>query len=122
MEDLAWFRPDGEPMTDEEWDEGWARAIAMRLGGKALLEVDAEGNRLVDDDLFLLLNGHLEPVALPRCHKNGKDDRWTVVVDTAKGDVQAEGSERIIAAGETFELPARSAAAPSASRVVSRQY
>ena len=62
VEDLAWFRPDGEPMTDEEWEEGWARAIAMRLGGKALTEVDAEGNRLVDDDLFLLLNGHFEPV------------------------------------------------------------
>jgi glycogen operon protein len=107
VEDLAWFRPDGEPMTDQEWDEGWARAIAMRLGGKALLEVDAEGNRLVDDDLFLLLNGHFEPVAftLP---KNGKDDCWTVVVDTAKGDVQAEGSERVIAAGETFDVPARS--------------
>ena len=46
VEDLAWFRPDGAPMTDLEWEEGWARAIAMRLGGKALEEVDAEGNRL----------------------------------------------------------------------------
>ena len=68
VEDLAWFRPDGEPMTDEEWEEGWARAIAMRLGGKALTEVDAEGNRLVDDDLFLLLNGHVEPV-LSACRR-----------------------------------------------------
>jgi glycogen operon protein len=107
VEDLAWFRPDGEPMTDQEWDEGWARAIAMRLGGKALLEVDAEGNRLVDDDLFLLLNGHFEPVAftLPT---NGTDDRWAVVVDTVNGDVQAKGSERVIAAGETFDVPGRS--------------
>src|SRR4051812_2387004 len=62
VEDLAWFRPDGEPMTEEEWNEGWARAISMRLGGKALTEVDAEGHRLVDDDHFLLLNGHYEPV------------------------------------------------------------
>ena len=52
-------------MTDEEWEEGWARAIAMRLGGKALTEVDAEGNRLVDDDLFLLLNGHRAGALLP---------------------------------------------------------
>jgi len=104
VEDLAWFRPDGEPMTDEEWDEGWARAIAVRLGGKALTEVDAEGNRLVDDDLFLLLNGHHEPVTF--CLPPQGDDSWTVVVDTATGEVDAE--ERVITAGEDFEVPARS--------------
>ena len=27
VEDLAWFRPDGEPMTEEEWDEGFARSL-----------------------------------------------------------------------------------------------
>ncbi|MGH8009517.1 MAG: glycogen debranching protein GlgX, partial [Candidatus Binatia bacterium] len=106
VEDLAWFRPDGEPMTDEEWDQGWARAIAMRLGGKALTEVDVEGNRLVDDDLFLLLNGHHRPVtfSLP---VEGEDNTWTVVVDTASGEVHMEGG-RTIAAGEELELPARS--------------
>jgi len=106
VEDLAWFRPDGEPMTDEEWEEGWARAIAMRLGGNALTEVDAEGNRLVDDDLFLLLNGHVEPVLF--CLPPEGDDEWSVVVDTASGEVNANGGGRIIFAGENFKLPARS--------------
>jgi glycogen operon protein len=107
VEDLAWFRPDGEPMTDEEWNTGWARAIAMRLGGKALTEVDREGNRLVDDDLFLLLNGHHEPVAfcLPPERKNND---WTVVVDTATGEIHDDGNGRVIVAGTNFELPARS--------------
>jgi isoamylase len=104
VEDLAWFRPDGEPMTDEEWEEGWARAIAMRLGGNALTEVDREGNRLVDDDLFLLLNGHYEPVDF--CLPPEGNDQWTVVVDTASGEV--DGGERMVTAGETFEVPARS--------------
>jgi isoamylase len=114
VEDLAWFRPDGQPMTEEEWEtspsseggeQGWARAIAMRLGGKALEEVDAEGNRVVDDDLFLLLNGHYEPVTfcLPT---QGEGNAWTVVVDTASGEVDRE--ERVITAGEDFDLPARS--------------
>jgi isoamylase len=106
VEDLAWFRPDGEPMTDEEWDEGWARAIAMRLGGKALTEVDADGNRLVDDDLFLLLNGHYEPVTF--CLPPEGNDTWTVVVDTVSGEVHTNGGGRTITAGEEFELPARS--------------
>ena len=107
LEDLAWFRPDGEPMTDEEWEEGWARAIAMRLGGKALTELDAEGNRLLDDDLFLLLNGHYEPVtfSLP---PDPAGNAWTVVVDTASGEVHDDGRGRVISAGEAFALPARS--------------
>jgi isoamylase len=104
VEDLAWFRPDGEPMSDEDWEAGWNMAIAMRLGGKALIEVDAEGNRLVDDDLFLLLNGHYEPVTftLP---PQGKD-QWTVIVDTATGEIEPEG--RTVTAGEEFEVPERS--------------
>ena len=94
-------------MTDEEWDEGWARAIAMRLGGKALTEVDTEGNRLVDDDLFVLLNGHFAPV--PFClPPDATGNEWTVVVDTASGEVAINGGKRTIIAGENFELPARS--------------
>ena len=94
-------------MTDEEWEEGWARAIALRLGGKALTEIDAEGNRVVDADLFLLLNGHYEPVTfcLP---SDPAGDEWCVIVDTASGQVHDNGGDRVIAAGEAFELPARS--------------
>jgi glycogen operon protein len=105
LEDLAWFRSDGEPMTDQEWDEGWVRAIGMRLGGKALAETDAEGNRLVDDDLFILLNGHHEPVpfTLPTDARSGQ---WEVCIDTTQPRVPADA--RTIEAGEEFELAARS--------------
>jgi glycogen operon protein len=104
VEDLAWFRPDGEPMSDEDWEAGWNKSIAMRLGGKALVEVDAEGNRLVDDDLFLLLNGHYEPVSF--CIPSQGKDQWTVIVDTATGEIEPEG--RTVTAGENFEVPERS--------------
>ncbi|MFN8592541.1 MAG: glycogen debranching protein GlgX [Thermomicrobiales bacterium] len=107
VEDLAWFRPDGEPMTEEEWDNGWARAIAMRLGGKALTEVDPEGNRLVDDDLFLLLNGHHEPVIFCLPPEQQHND-WRVIVDTATGEIAERETSQVITAGQNFELPARS--------------
>ena len=92
-------------MTEEEWTEGWARAIGVRLGGKALTEVDVEGNRLVDDDLFLLLNGHYEAVTF--CvPQDIAGDTWGVVVDSASGEV--DSGERTITAGEEFDVPARS--------------
>ena len=94
-------------MTEEEWETGWARAIAMRLGGKALTEVDAEGNRRVDDDLFLLLNGHHEPVTFCLPLEKTNND-WTVTVDTTTGEIHQDGEGRVITAGEHFELPARS--------------
>jgi glycogen operon protein len=108
VEDLAWFRSDGEPMSDQEWDEGWVRAIGMRLGGRALTEVDADGNRLTDDDLFILLNGHHEPVefVLP---EDGKSPEWETMVDTATGLVDIDGApERVCRAATPFDLAARS--------------
>jgi glycogen operon protein len=104
VEDLAWFRPDGEPMSDEDWEAGWNKSISMRLGGKALVEVDADGNRLVDDDLFLLLNGHYEPVSF--CIPPQGKDQWTVILDTATGEIEPQG--RTVTAGENFEVPERS--------------
>ena len=104
VEDLAWFRPDGQPMSDEDWEAGWNKSIAMRLGGKALEEVDPEGNRLVDDDLFLLLNGHHEPVTF--CIPSQGKDTWTVLVDTATGEIEPEGPA--VTAGENVDVPGRS--------------
>ena len=91
-------------MSDEDWEAGWNKSISMRLGGKALVEVDAEGNRLVDDDLFLLLNGHFEPVSF--CIPSQGKDQWTVLVDTATGEIEPQG--RAVTAGEEFEVPERS--------------
>ncbi|MCC6314590.1 MAG: glycogen debranching protein GlgX [Thermomicrobiales bacterium] len=104
VEDLAWFRPDGEPMTDQEWEEGWVRALGMRLGGAALTETNAEGEQLTDDDLFILLNGHHEPVSftLP---EDGKNGAWDVDIDTTTSEI---GGGRLVHAGEPFELAARS--------------
>jgi glycogen operon protein len=73
-----------------------------------LTEVDAEGNRLSDDDLFILLNGHHEPVGfvLP---EDGKCSQWETMVDTVTGLVDLDGDPgRVCTAGEPFNLPARS--------------
>ncbi|HKG24519.1 MAG TPA: hypothetical protein VKB09_02675, partial [Thermomicrobiales bacterium] len=60
----------------------------------------------VDDDLFLLLNGHVEPVLF--CLPPEGNDEWSVMVDTASGKVNRNGGLRTITAGTNFELPGRS--------------
>jgi glycogen operon protein len=104
--DIAWFRPDGERMTDEEWDHGWVRALGMRLGGKALVEVDEHGKRLVDDDFVILLNGSelMIPFTIPALDG---DERWEVVVDTTMEEIPAKVAA-VIPAGKSLDLQPRS--------------
>ena len=56
LEDLTWLRPDGEEMTEEEWNSGFTRCFGMRLGGDAILEWDEQGRRVTDDTFLLLYN------------------------------------------------------------------
>jgi len=63
VKDLAWFRPDGQEMTDQDWNNGYARVLGVRLAGDAIAEVDEQGNAIVDDTLLLLLNAHHEPLS-----------------------------------------------------------
>ena len=36
LDDLVWFRPDGEEMTDDDWENGYARAVGVFLNGDAI--------------------------------------------------------------------------------------
>jgi glycogen operon protein len=81
VKDLAWFRPDGKEMTDEDWNNPFVRCLELRLAGDGIEEVDARGNRVVDDTLLILLNAHHESIAfiLP-AHRARV--RWEVILDT----------------------------------------
>ena len=64
IEDLAWFRPDGEPMTDDDWENGYARAVGVFLNGDAIPTTDAYGGRIVDDSFFVMFNASETDLAL----------------------------------------------------------
>jgi isoamylase len=81
-DEIAWFRPDGEHMGDEDWTGGYARSLAVFLNGARLPDVDARGEPVRDDSFLILMNAHNEEVdfVLP---DGPFGDRWTVQVDTA---------------------------------------
>jgi glycogen operon protein len=100
--DIAWLRPDGGAMDDDDWSNGFARSLGMLLSGDALQEVDAWGEPVSDDSFLLLLNAHDESVTfvLP----NGVDAGWVVELDTATpGPAAAEQ----LPAGGSRAVPAR---------------
>lgn len=53
-QDMAWFRPDGEVMSDQDWAHEYARAIGVFINGELIHTTDTTG-RPVRDDTFLLL-------------------------------------------------------------------
>jgi isoamylase len=54
--DIAWFRPDGHEMSDEDWEAGFAKAIGLYLNGGAIAENDQRGRPVTDDSFVVLLN------------------------------------------------------------------
>jgi isoamylase len=104
VKDLAWFRPDGKEMTEEDWTNAHTRCFGLRLAGDAIPEVDARGHRVVDDTFLILLNAHHEPLpfVLP-AHRRGV--RWEVLVDTRSAD---RVRQRPVKGGEAYQLEGRS--------------
>ena len=83
VSDIGWFKPDGELMTDSDWQAGYARTVGVFLNGKAIPTPDHRGEPITDDSFYLLFSAHHEPMTfkLPTCPWG---DRWEKVIDTNK--------------------------------------
>jgi isoamylase len=103
VQDIAWLTPGGDLMSDEDWDAGYAKSLAMYLNGHGIRETDERGEDVVDDCFYLAFNAHHEPIefTLP---SDDYAEAWTVVVDTAElGEVEPVE----VKAGETLTVAAR---------------
>jgi len=95
VEDIAWFQPEGQEMTEENWDTGFAKSLAVYLNGLALRAVDPKGQKIQDDSFYIIFNAHHEPITfmLPPADY-GK--QWEQVLDTGK----QEETSKYFKAGE----------------------
>lgn len=104
LPDISWFRPDGSEMTDDDWDSGFGKSVAVYLNGQGIPGLDRRGHRVVDDSFVLCFNAHHEPIefTLPPTELG---DRWQVVTDTA---VPENGhGDATMAAGSTVIVEGR---------------
>lgn len=49
--DIAWLRPDGEEMSEQDWTSAELLALGVFLNGKEIPTPDERGRRVVDDSL-----------------------------------------------------------------------
>ncbi|HUP64522.1 MAG TPA: glycogen debranching protein GlgX [Thermoanaerobaculia bacterium] len=104
VSDIGWFRPDGQPMSSRDWQHGYAKSLGVFLNGKAIPTPDERGQRITDDNFYILFNAHHEPITfqLPSEHWGGK---WVKVLDTSQA--VPERRHQILEATENLEVPAR---------------
>jgi isoamylase len=81
VSDIGWFTPHGAEMTDEDWQQGFARTVGVFLNGKGIPTPDERGEPILDDSFYLLFNAHHE--AIPFILPTGPwGNRWQKVIDT----------------------------------------
>ena len=107
VKDIIWVNPDGQEMTEEQWNQTFARCLGVYLSGDIIAETNNRGRPVRDDDFLLLINAHHEsiPFLMPN-HRKTKT--WSLLIDTLR-EAQAPDCETF-PAGERYDLAGRSLA------------
>jgi glycogen operon protein len=102
LPDIAWFTPDGRLMTEDDWESGFGRSIAVYLNGDGIPDLDTRGQRMTDDSFLLCFSAHDEQIefTLP-----GEEFcvEWRVLVDT----MVDEADDKVIPAGQSVSVGPR---------------
>jgi isoamylase len=79
--DLRWFTPAGAWLTDADWSDPNALAVALYLDGSDAPDRAADGTWLIDDDFLVLVNAWWEPLefVLPETRPEAT---WRAQADT----------------------------------------
>ena len=105
IKDCEWFRADGQPMEQQDWDNHHALSVAMLLSGNGIAEHGPRGERQRDDHFLLLFNAHYDAIdfTLPAPPPGAP---WQRILDTHDGYVAPSESLPPYAAAPAWELPA----------------
>jgi isoamylase len=105
VKDIIWLNPNGQEMSEEEWNQSFARCLGVYLSGEALDERDERNQPLLDNDFLLLLNAHDGEISfvLPDFKA---DSHWCRVLDST----EPKASSGDYKAGEPYNLKNRSMA------------
>jgi isoamylase len=81
LADVMWLRPDGQEMSDEDWERDDAGALGVFLNGQEIPTHDRQGNPIEGRSFLMIFNAHHEPVQFTIPEPLGQP--WATVLDTA---------------------------------------
>jgi isoamylase len=79
--ELGWFTPAGNAMTEADWADESALAIAIYLDGSDEPDRAADGSPLIDDDFLVLVNAWWEPLGFTLPVTRAQET-WLTALDT----------------------------------------
>jgi len=98
--DIAWLRPDGSAMVDEDWSRSSVWALGVFLNGEAITEPGLRGEQILDDSFLLLLNASDQGVRMT-LPGQPYGEKWEPVLDTARRPRADGGTGKLVRAGST---------------------
>jgi len=105
VSDIAWFRPDGSEMSEEDWRTGFAKSLGVFLNGDAISGPGPHGEAVRGSSFVLLFNAHCEPVIF-RLPEASCGAAWAALIDT--NAPAAEPADAHEAAGAEVKVCGRS--------------
>lgn len=109
VKDVMWFNASGREMGDDEWNNGFARSLAVLFNGRTIDVKYHTGQPIKDDTYLFLFNAHHEAVefTLPILARHRV--RWALVIDTRCEEGFVE-DEPVYTSRTPFDLAGRSLA------------
>ena len=114
--DLIWVRPDGEEMTDPDWEEADRRTLGMWIDGSNSQSRTREGELLTDHSWLLLMHAGADPVEVTLPDEEF-GETFEPTLDTTSDD-GAPASADPLKAGATVTMAGRSLLLLKAPRAV----
>ncbi len=107
VQDIAWFLPNGNELTDKHWREDFAKSLAVYLNGHGIHALGPKGEKITDDTFYIIFNAYHDTLeySLP-ARKYGK--KWMVEIDTSEKQHSTNGTykcrEKIMVEGRSVIL------------------
>jgi glycogen operon protein len=107
LKEIVWLTPEGNEMTETEWNQHFVRCIGIYLAGAAIERRDRHGKPVTDNNFMVLFNAHHEEIPFELPQFISEKSWWTVFDTAAEGD---PFEQRRYQAGSLYPLQGRSLA------------
>ncbi|MGF7233757.1 MAG: glycogen debranching protein GlgX [Frankia sp.] len=107
LKDIVWLKPDGEEMSDTDWESGITRTLGVFLNGDEIREKDSRGLSVAGASFLLYFNAHFEAIGF-RIPPARFGESWERAIDTAVGVPDAYDTLPVLKPSSVVEVEARS--------------
>jgi glycogen operon protein len=92
LEDIRWFLPEGDEMTEENWNHDFAKSLAVYMNGHGLRSLDEKGRKIIDNSFYIIFNAY-EGDLNYKLPPDKYGDEWIKVLDTHENYISEDGEK-----------------------------